>query len=152
MNLEELRKHASEDVLSLNADVFGYSSLTPSKRKNKYNAHKVHVDGMTFDSKGEYRRWLTLVAMRDANLIQNLQRQVTYVLQDAFVDNAGVRHHSIKYTADHIYQEDGITVIEDYKSKITAKGEAFRIRWRMLCEKFKDDPSTRCVLAGLDRT
>lgn len=139
MDLEQLKGMCSEDVLELNAELFDLTKKVKIGHKNKYNARKITVDGTTFDSKGEYRRWLTLVAMQETGLIKNLQRQVRFVLQDAFVDESGKKQRAITYSADFVYEEAGVTVIEDFKSAATARSEAFRIRWRMMQSKFASD-------------
>ena len=48
--------------------------------RNKYGNRKVIVDGMEFDSKKEARRWRELTYMQKAGIIQDLKRQVKYVL------------------------------------------------------------------------
>ena len=50
------------------------------RRRRKYGNRKVEADGQIFDSAREYRRWLDLDAMQDAGLIDDLRRQVKYIL------------------------------------------------------------------------
>lgn len=47
---------------------------------NKYNAKKVTIDGITFDSKHEAQRWAELRRMQQSKLITELRRQVKYTL------------------------------------------------------------------------
>lgn len=47
---------------------------------SKYHSHKVTVDGDTYDSMKEYRRFKELSLLERAGAIQNLKRQVKYVL------------------------------------------------------------------------
>lgn len=47
---------------------------------NKYNSKKIEVDGMTFDSKKEYRRFQELKLLESSGAISNLKRQVKFVL------------------------------------------------------------------------
>ena len=49
-------------------------------KKSKYGSRKIIYDGMTFDSKKEFRRWQELLDMEASGKIQNLQRQVKFVL------------------------------------------------------------------------
>jgi hypothetical protein len=76
---------------------------------NKYKAIRTTVDGITFDSKGEAKRYQELLLLQRANVISGLQRQVKYVFT----------HNGIKlgsYVADYVYQEGPKTVVEDFKS------------------------------------
>ena len=93
---------------------------------NKYGSKKVEVDGIIFDSKKEAKRFQELSLLEKAGAIQNLQRQVKYVLIPAQrePDAIGKRGGPIKgkllerectYIADFVYQEDGQTVVEDTK-------------------------------------
>lgn len=47
---------------------------------SKYHSKKITVDGETFDSKKEYRRYRELLLLERAGLITNLQRQVKFLL------------------------------------------------------------------------
>lgn len=47
---------------------------------SKYHSRKVTVDGDTYDSMKEYRRFKELSLLERAGAIQNLKRQVKYVL------------------------------------------------------------------------
>lgn len=144
-SLAELRRYCSEDVLALNAELFA-APAKPEAKRNKYAATKVILDGMTFDSKKEARRYCDLQEMRIRQEIATLRMQVKYVLQEAIVDGNGQKQRAITYTADFVYEKDGKTYIEDVKSEITARSESFRVRWRLLLAKFKDDPNTVCVI------
>lgn len=48
--------------------------------RSKYGNEKVTVDGQTFDSEAEYRRYCELCLMAQAGEISDLQRQVRYEL------------------------------------------------------------------------
>ena len=92
----------------------------------KYNNQKVTVDGETFDSKKEARRYVELLLLEKAGVISNLQRQVKFVLIPAQrePDTVGPRGGIKKgktiekeccYIADFVYQEKGSMVVEDTK-------------------------------------
>ena len=98
----------------------------------KYNAKKVEVDGITFDSKKEYRRYLELKALEKAGIIKNLERQVKYTLipaqrePDTIGSRGGVKKGKLierecSYYADFVYtiKETGETVVEDVKGMRT---------------------------------
>jgi hypothetical protein len=93
---------------------------------SKYHAKKITKDGMTFDSMKEYRRWNELVLLQKAGRIQDLDRQVKFVLIPAQYepDTIGVRggvkrgkllEREISYMADFVYTQDGKRVVEDSK-------------------------------------
>lgn len=95
-------------------------------KRSKYGSRKIVYNGMTFDSKKEFRRWQELLDMEVAGRIQNLQRQVKFVLIPAQrePDRIGKRGGIIKgkvierevaYIADFVYEKDGELVVEDVK-------------------------------------
>ena len=85
---------------------------------SKYHARKVSVDGITFDSKKEARRWSELKLMESAGIITDLQRQVTFQLLPS-QKGEGRTERPAKYVADFVYQENGKTVVEDTKGMKT---------------------------------
>lgn len=50
------------------------------KGRNKFNASKVTLDGMTFDSKKELKRYIELKAMQQRGEIQDLQHHTKFEL------------------------------------------------------------------------
>lgn len=95
---------------------------------------KVKVDGMVFDSKKEYQRWLELVEMQKKGDINNLQRQVRFIL---LPKQQGER--AVTYVADHVYLYGDILVVEDVKSKYTKKQADYILKRKlfkfMYCNK-----------------
>lgn len=97
----------------------------------KYNNRKIIVDGITFDSKKEAGRYKELKILERAGIIQDLQRQVKYVLIPAQYEPSGEIYTKGKekgkpkkgklierecaYYADFVYTENGKTVVEDVK-------------------------------------
>jgi hypothetical protein len=96
---------------------------------SKYHSRKIARDGITFDSVKEYRRWCELSLLERAGAIQNLQRQVKYVLipaQRAFtneIDKKGnfkkgkLLERECAYIADFVYfdSQTGQITVEDTK-------------------------------------
>ena len=93
---------------------------------SKYHAKKITIDGNTFDSRKEYRRFCELSLLQRAGAITDLQRQVEFELIPAQrePDTIGVRggvkkgktlELAVKYVADFVYTENGKTVVEDVK-------------------------------------
>lgn len=91
------------------------------------------MDGITFASLAEARRYEVLQQRQAAGVIADLTRQPRFVLQRAFVDATGNRHSAITYTADFRYTEDGETVIEEVKGRETRD---FVLRKRMFLFKY----------------
>jgi hypothetical protein len=89
------------------------------KARSKYRAEPVVVDGVRFDSKGEFRRWSELVTLLRAGQITNLQRQLKI---DLHVDRAGTQRLLGRYVADFAYHdaETNRLVLEDFKGHDTA--------------------------------
>lgn len=101
-------------------------------RGNKYCSKKIEVDGMSFDSKKEYRRYQELLMLEKSGAIKNLQRQVKYVLIPAqrepdIIGKRGGRkpgkliERECAYYADFAYQMNGKTIVEDTKGMRTTE-------------------------------
>lgn len=85
---------------------------------SKYNSRKTTVDGITFDSKKEARRYLVLKKMEQDGEIKNLRLQVQFELLPSFViviDGKKKKRRPITYIADFVYYRDDEKVIEDVK-------------------------------------
>lgn len=80
------------------------------KAGNKYGAKKTTVDGITFHSKQEAKRWVELKLLERAGEIAELERQKPF---DLTVN--GVR--IAKYVADFVYRDNRSTlvIVEDSK-------------------------------------
>lgn len=95
---------------------------------NKYNAKKTVVDGITFDSKKEAKRYGELLLLQRAGVISNLQLQVPYILI-----NKSKYGRAIKYVADFVYYENKQIVVEDVKGIRTP---VYRLKKRLFEEKY----------------
>jgi hypothetical protein len=96
---------------------------------NKYKAKKTVVDGITFDSKKEANRYLELKMLEKAGAIQDLQRQVKYVLIPSQRINGKVVERECSYKADFVYKENGETIVEDTKGFRTPE---YKIKRKMM--------------------
>ena len=102
----------------------------------KYNNRKIIVDGITFDSKKEAKRYKELKMLERAGIIHDLKRQVKYVLIPAQYErtssvyvkgnNKGkpkkgkLLERECAYYADFVYStKDGELVVEDTKGMRT---------------------------------
>jgi hypothetical protein len=106
-------------------------AVTLPPARGKYNNRKVLVDGMRFDSVGEYEHWLVLKDREAAGEISDLRRQVVYELAPAVVID-GKRKPRMTYKADYVYVEGGREVVADWKGVITRD---FRVRQHLMMER-----------------
>ncbi len=104
--------------------------------RNKYHNRKVSVDGHTFDSKAEARRYGELKYLQRAKVIRDLELQPIFVLQEKFKKN-GKTHRAITYRADFRYYDVAKkkVVVEDVKGKMT---KDFRIKWKLFEKRYRD--------------
>lgn len=107
------------------------------RKRLKYRNIPITVNGIKFDSKAEYKRFVELESLQKAGKISNLQMQKDFELQPSFQDNQGEKRRSIKYIADFVYKENEAIIVEDLKSKITAKDSTYKIKKKMLLWLFK---------------
>lgn len=100
---------------------------------NKYGARKVQLDGYTFDSAAEAKRYQDLCLLERAGEIRKLVVHPSYELQRSFKMD-GVRYAAIRYEADFEYKDSsGQLVIEDVKGIETP---VFKIKKKMFLYKF----------------
>ena len=101
---------------------------------SKYKNRKVIYNGMVFDSKKERDRYIELSLLEKAGKIENLKRQVDYLLIPAqfgmVVGEDGRRkrvclERATNYVADFTYYENGNLVVEDVKGM--KKGGAYSV-------------------------
>ena len=83
--------------------------------RSKYGAKKVTYNGITFDSKKEYRRFCELSQLEKAGAITDLKRQVKYELLPSQRIDGKVVERPVYYVADFTYEQDGKTIVEDTK-------------------------------------
>lgn len=100
-----------------------YAARAEKRSKLKYGNQKVTTpEGLTFDSKAEYRRWCELNILVRAKEITDLQRQVSFDLVPAQVSPDGTKLRPVAYIADFTYlDKDGQLVVEDPKGASTAE-------------------------------
>lgn len=152
-----LQKRNPELVKSL-----GLAEKAPQQEKKKdpkYRNQKVYVyeDGFVsfennqhdhgmvvekYDSLKEYKRYQELLLLQRAGKIKDLKRQVKFVIQDAF-RYRNEKISEIAYVADHVYERDGETVVEDVKG-VSKNGDAitatkdFKLKWKLLKAKYPE--------------
>ena len=87
--------------------------------ENKYRNKKWMLDGQTFDSQHEARRYQELRWLLKMGLISDLKRQVPFELLPSQKRGGKVVERPVKYIADFVYMENGEEVVEDAKGMHT---------------------------------
>lgn len=99
---------------------------TPGRQK--FGAQRVVVDGISFDSKREARRWRQLCLLREAGEIRELERQVVLELEGRDGPLLTRTGKTMRITVDFRYFDValGLTVWEDAKGMATRDYEVRR--------------------------
>lgn len=120
------------------------------RRSGKYNARKVMLDGILFDSRNEARRYAELKILELTGVICDLELQKKFVLipeqrgKSTGVYKRGknkgnpkpgpVLEREVAYFADFVYKENGVQIVEDAKSKATRKKESYIIKRKLVLQ------------------
>ena len=99
----------------------------------KYNNQKKTVDGITFDSILEARRYTVLKSRLEAGTISDLRLQPHYTIMEGYKDLSGTYIRPVQYIADFSYIEDGKRIVEDTKGVRT---EAYAIKRKLVRDRF----------------
>jgi hypothetical protein len=107
-------------------------------RASKYRNKKTVVNGITFDSQAEARRYLALRQLEQDRVISNLRLQVKFELVPAVRLLGNLRATpALRYVADFVYTDSGgKTVVEDVKGVITP---VYRIKRHLMKHVFNID-------------
>lgn len=99
------------------------------KSKNKYNAKKVKIDDILFDSKLEAKRYLELKQLLNLGVIKNLvtHKKFPLVVNDITIGS---------YEADFVYEKDGVEIIEDTKGVLTKE---YRLKKKLMKAIYNKD-------------
>lgn len=112
--------------------------------KNKFGARKIKNAWGEFDSKAEFMRYAELLDMQRRGLINALQRQVKYEIIPAIkvVKEVALKTKiklvertdelAAHYTCDFQYEQDGVLVIEDAKSRATRLEKDYVLRRKLM--------------------
>lgn len=100
----------------------------------KYNNTKKTVDGITFDSILEARRYAVLKSRLEAGTISDLRLQPHYTIMEGYKDLSGTYIRPVQYIADFSYiNADGKRIVEDVKGVRT---EAYAIKRKLIRDRF----------------
>ena len=100
---------------------------------SKYRAKKEVVDGITFASRKEAKRYRELKLLLAAGEIHNLRMQVPYELIPHQKIDGKVVELACKYYADFVYEYKGSLVVEDVKG---VKTPAYTIKRKLMLYKY----------------
>jgi len=101
----------------------------------KYGNRKTKIDGFTFDSAKESKRYLELKILLRAGKIRDLILQPKFTLQEPFTYNGKVER-AITYTADFSYIKDGEKIVEDVKG---FKTDIYKLKRKMFLYKYGEN-------------
>jgi hypothetical protein len=104
------------------------SDLESPPKKSKLGNKKVEIGDQKFRSKREANRWLDLMALVKSGRVENLRREVPFVLAPAIKIN-GRTKPALRYYADFVYLLDGAEIVEDCKGWRT---DVYRIKRHLM--------------------
>lgn len=94
----------------------------------KFHNKKTVVDGITFDSAKESRRYLELKALEEKGIISGLELQKKFCVIPKQKDE-----REAVYKADFYYiDENGMQIVEDVKSKATIKLPEYILKRKLM--------------------
>ncbi len=110
-------------------------------KRNKFNAQKIELDGMTFDSKKEHKRYIELKAMQQRGEIFGLEHHTKFELAPKTKLEGEKRSKpALRYFADFTYYiSSGEYIVEDVKSAATRKLASYRNKKHLMKTVFNID-------------
>jgi len=121
-----MERVGSEEIEMTNKYIF----KTPCKYRNK----KVKYNGIVFDSKKEFERFLGLSSLAASGEIRNLERQVAFEL----IPKQG-KLRATKYVADFCYEKkvggEWKKIVADVKSDFTRRLPVYVIKKKLMLER-----------------
>ena len=114
-------------------EILMQSDKPKAAKRNKFNAQKVELDGMTFDSKKEYRRYIELKAMQQRGEITKLEHHTKFELAPKTKLKGEKRAKpAVRYFADFTYYIVEQYIVEDVKSVATRKLPSYRTKKHLM--------------------
>ncbi len=154
IELDKLVSSLSPDILALNPELVKKLPRVEkpvAKKRSKWGAIKTKVDGITFMSRKEAKRYVELKAMESAGEITGLRLQPKFLLQEAFTTSDGRKVRQIEYIADFMYKKvmpDGMIqgIIEDVKGSKKTQTPEFKLKWKIVQYIHRDYPFYKFLL------
>lgn len=118
-------------------DAIALGLIPPEQiKKSKYHSKEVIIDGITFDSQKEARKYYELKLLKMAGEVVDFELQPEFILQEGYRDSTGKWIRPIKYISDFkVIYPDGQEVIIDTKGYRT---EVYRLKKKMLLKRYPD--------------
>lgn len=114
-------------------EILKQSDKPKAAKRNKFNAQKVELDGMTFDSKKEYKRYIELKAMQQRGEIHGLEHHTKFELAPKTkLDGEKRAKPAVRYFADFTYYIADKYIVEDVKSAATRKLPSYRTKKHLM--------------------
>ncbi|NAR55232.1 DUF1064 domain-containing protein [Acinetobacter haemolyticus] len=115
-------------------EILKQSDKSKAAKRNKFNAQKVELDGLTFDSKKEHKRYIELKAMQQRGEITKLEHHTKFELAPKTkLEGEKRAKPALRYFADFTYYNaDGEYVVEDVKSLATRKLASYRTKKHLM--------------------
>lgn len=109
-------------------EILKQSDKPKAAKRNKFNAQKIELDGMTFDSKKEHKRYIELKAMQQRGEIFGLEHHTKFELAPKTkLEGEKRAKPALRYFADFTYYNTrGEYIVEDVKSAATRKLASYR--------------------------
>lgn len=137
-----LPPHIREQIYRKLGDTQKVDRQNAERRSNKYGAVKSFRDvrgrQIKFDSQKEAERFDRLMLLMRGGAIRDLRLQVNFTLQEGYTTAEGERIRPIVYRADFTYYDarTGEYIVEDTKSVATGKDKVYRLKRKLMMEKF----------------
>ena len=118
----------SMSVEKYRREILKQSDKTKTAKRNKFNAQKIELDGMTFDSKKEHKRYIELKAIQQRGEIFGLEHHTKFELAPKTkLEGEKRAKPALRYFADFTYYNTrGEYIVEDVKSAATRKLASYR--------------------------
>jgi hypothetical protein len=124
----------SMSVEKYRREILKQSDKTKTAKRNKFNAQKIGLDGMTFDSKKEHKRYIELKAMQQRGEIFGLEHHTKFELSPKTkLEGEKRAKPALRYFADFTYYNTrGEYIVEDVKSAATRKLASYRTKKHLM--------------------
>ena len=126
-----------------------FKKIIRRKKGERYNHTKVEADGLKFDSKKEYRRYLFLKEAQERGEIRDLQTQVKFELIppviEEYIEHLKTKDKvktrtlqlAITWTADFVYYKGDEMVVEDVKPSKALLSDRFVIKEKLFFWRYR---------------
>lgn len=131
----------SMSVEQYRREILKQADKPKAAKRNKFNAQKIELDGMTFDSKKEHKRYIELKAMQQRGEIFSLEHHTKFELAPKTkLEGEKRAKPALRYFADFTYYNiTGEYIVEDVKSAATRKLASYRNKKHLMKTVFNID-------------